>query len=216
MPVGPSVWLLKAIQAADRLRLRALAARHPGLEVHPAASSNFACARYSLARGASLRLGAGAVTERTARRLHFLLEPGAQVEVGEGAWLRTEVGEVYIVAFEGARISIGPDAFLNGCYVSAKRAVTLGRRAWVGPGSRIFDADQHDFDAERPELAEPVSIGDFVWISSDVTILRGVQIGPHAVVGARSLVTKSVPEHTLAYGQPAEPRGKVGDRSRTR
>ena len=50
----------------------------------------------------------------------------------------------------------------------------MGRRVFVGPGSRIFDADQHDFDAERLEEVEPVSIGDHVWIASDVTVLRGV------------------------------------------
>jgi maltose O-acetyltransferase len=49
-----------------------------------------------------------------------------------------------------------------------------------------------------------------------VTILRGVTIGDHSVVGARSLVTRDIPPHTLAFGQPARPRGEVGDRSHTR
>ena len=47
-------------------------------------------------------------------------------------------------------------------------------------------------------------------------MLRGVSIGEHSVVGARSVVTRDVPPHTLALGVPAEPRGVVGDRSRTR
>jgi acetyltransferase-like isoleucine patch superfamily enzyme len=33
------------------------------------------------------------------------------------------------------------------------------------------------------------------------------------VIGTRSLVNRSIPEHTLAFGSPATPRGKVGDRS---
>ena len=80
----------------------------------------------------------------------------------------------------------------------------------------MFDADQHDLDDARPERAEPVAIGDFAWIAADVTVLRGVSIGAHSVVGARSLVTRDVPPHTLAYGQPAVPRGPVGDRTRAR
>ena len=59
-------------------------------------------------------------------------------------------------------------------------------------------------------------IGDFAWIASDVTLMRGVRIGEHAVIGARSLVTHDVPPHSLAYGQPARVHGPVGDRSRAR
>ena len=156
------------------------------------------------------------MTERLRGRLHFHLGPGAQVEVGEGTWLRTEICEVHVIAFAGARIEIGPEAFLNGCHLSAKREVVLGRRAWVGPGSRVFDSDQHDLDAARRERVDRVLIGDHAWIASDVTVLRGVTIGPHAIVGTRSLVTGDVPAHGLAFGVPARVRGVVGDRSKAR
>ncbi len=208
--------LLHSIQALDRVRLRALPILHPGLEIDPSASSNLAHARYALGPGARLSIGPGVVTERNRGALCFSLGPGAQVEIGAGVWLRTELGPVHIVAFEGARMRLGPEVFLNGCHLSAKRELTLGRRAWVGPGSRVFDSDQHDFDADREELAEPVSIGEHVWIASDVTVLKGVSIGEHSVIGTRSLVTRDVPPHSLAYGQPATVRGRVGDRSRVR
>jgi acetyltransferase-like isoleucine patch superfamily enzyme len=207
---------LRAIHAIDRVRLAWLRARLPGLEIDAAASSNLAHARYALARGARLRIAAGVVTERLRGRLHFDLGPGACVEIGENAWLRTEIGEVHVIAFAGARIRIGPESFLNGCHLSSKREVGLGRRVWIGPGSRVFDSDQHDLDVARPERTEPVKIGDHVWISSDVTILRGVTIGSHAVIGTRSLVSNDVPPHGLAFGVPARVRGVVGDRSKTR
>ena len=60
---------------------------------------------------------------------------------------------------------------------------------------------------------EPVTIGDHCWIASDVTVLRGVRIGEQSVVGARSLVSKSIPPHSLAIGSPAQAAGKVGDRT---
>jgi maltose O-acetyltransferase len=210
-----TVLVLRLVQAFDRLRLALRAAREPGLEIDPSASSNLACARFRLGPGARLRIGPGVVTERHAG-LHFLLEPGAQVEVGEGTWLRTEISPVYLVAFAGARIEIGPEGLLNGCHLSAKRELRLGRRVWIGPGTRVFDADQHDRDAERPERVAPVEIGDFAWIASDATVLRGVRIGEHSIVGTRSLVTRDVPPHTLAFGQPAVARGPVGDRSKAR
>jgi len=207
---------LRALRAWDRLRLWRLRALHPGLEIDPTASTNLSAARYALAPGARLRIGPGVVTERLSGALHFELGPGAQVEVGARTWLRTELGAVHVVAFAGARITLGPESFLNACHLSCKGELRLGRRVWVGPGSRVFDADQHDLDADHPEGVQPVTIGDHVWIASDVTVLRGVTIGEHSVVGARSLVTRDLPPHSLAYGQPAERRGEVGDRSGTR
>jgi acetyltransferase-like isoleucine patch superfamily enzyme len=210
------VLFLKALQAFDLMRLRIRMALQPGLDVHPEASSNFAAARFSLAPGARLRIGPGCVTERRRGALSFLLGPGASVEVEEGTWLRTEVGPVYVIAFEGAHIHLGPGSFLNAAYLSAKREVRLGRNANIGLGSRVFDSDQHDRDGDHLEVTEPVRIGDFVWVASEVTILRGVTIGDHSVVGTRSLVTRDIPPHTLAFGVPAQPRGSVGDRSEAR
>jgi acetyltransferase-like isoleucine patch superfamily enzyme len=210
------VLFLKALRAYDRARLRLRMRLQPGLDIHPDASSNFAAAHFSLEPGATLRIGPGAVTERRRGALRFDLRAGATVEVGERVWLRTDGGEVHIAAFEGASIVIGADGFVNGATLSAKRRVRLGRHTFVGLGSRVFDSDQHDFDAERPEQAAPVEIGDHVWIAADATVLRGVSIGDHSVVGTRSLVTRDVAAHTLAYGSPATARGPVGDRSRTR
>jgi len=208
------LWL-HALQAVDRLRLAWLRGR-PGLEIHADASTNLAVARYVVAPDARVRIGARVVTERIPGALQIYAESGAEIEVGEGSWLRTEVGPIHLVAFRGARLVIGPDALLNACHLSAKSRVELGRRVWVGMGTRIFDADQHDLDAERPEVVDPVRVGDHAWIASDVTVLRGVRIGEHSIVGTRSLVTRDVPPHSLAFGQPARTRGIVGDRSKTR
>lgn len=82
----------------------------------------------------------------------------------------------------------------------------------IGPGTRVFDSDQHPKDAENRERSGPVEIEDYVWVASDVTVLRGVTIGTESVVAARALVTRDVPPHTLAVGSPAVPRGEVGDR----
>jgi len=210
------VWILKALCRWDRLRLRWRMWRQPGLEIHPTASSNFAAARYELGPGARLRIGPGATTERRKGWLRFDLGPGAVVEIGARVWLRTNLGPVNVVAFEGAHLELADDAFLNGAHVSAKQSLAIGRGSWVGPGSRIFDADQHDFDDERPEQTAPVRIGAHTWIASDVTVLRGVTIGDHCIVGSRSLVTSDIPDHTLAFGAPARPRGRVGDRTHAR
>lgn len=210
------VWVMRAVAALDRARLRRLARRHPGLEIADGASSALALARFELGPGAQLRIGDGVVTERRSEGVRFHLGAGARVEIGEGTWLRSDVAPVQIVAFDGAVLRTGPRCFLNGCHLSAKREVILGERAWVGPGSRVFDSDQHDLDDARPESTAPVHIGDHVWVAADVTILKGVRIGEHSIVGTRSLVLRDVPPHTLVAGSPAGVCGSVGDRSRTR
>jgi hypothetical protein len=69
-----------------------------------------------------------------------------------GTWLRGETEPTRHRRVRGrAELSARPDSFLNGAHLSAKRSVRLGRRAWVGLGSRVFDSDQHDYDAEHPE-----------------------------------------------------------------
>ena len=206
---------LRATHFVDRQWMRLVALSHPGLEIDPTASPNFWTARFNMAPGARLRIGPRVTTERRRGGVNFLLEEGAVIEIEEDTWLRTELGPVVLCAFAGARMHIGPEALLNGCHLSAKAEVTLGRRAWVGPGSRVFDSDQHDLDTDHPEVFDPVRIGDHAWIASDVTVLRGVRIGNHSVIGARSLVTREIPDHTLAYGIPARPHGTVGDRTRT-
>jgi len=209
-----SHWL--ATQTLDRLHLRWLQWRHPGLRVADSASPALAAARYNLAPDARLEIGPPAATERRPGALNFVLYPGSRVVVERGTWLRTEVGPLTLVAYADARIHVGPHCLFNGCLVSAKRSVRVGAFAMLGPGTRVYDADQHDLDDAHPERFGPVEIGDHAWVSSDVTVLRGVRIGAHSVVGARSVVTANVPPHTLVLGAPAQPRGRVGDRSATR
>jgi acetyltransferase-like isoleucine patch superfamily enzyme len=215
-----SAWARRLVLIAsyqwDRLRLRVLRWLLPGLEIDPSATPAFASARFWVAPGGRLTIGAGAATERNPRALTFLVHDGGEIVIRPGAWLRTQVAPVVLVAFPGARLEVGEEVLLNGCTISAKGEVVIERRAMVGPGSRIYDADQHDLDAERPEVVAPVRVGELAWVASDVTVMRGVTIGAHAVVGARSVVTRDVPPHTLAFGSPAEPRGAVGDRSEAR
>lgn len=207
---------LRALRAWDAGRLAIRTVRSPGLEIHRGASTNFAAARFVLGPGARVVIGDGVAVDRAQGGLLIAAERGALVDIGEGSWLRCAVEPLRIVAFADAELRVGPGSLLNGCYLSAKRSVVLGRGVFVGLGARIFDADQHDFDAERPERIAPVEVGDHSWIAADATVLRGVRIGAHCVVGTRSVVTRDVPDHRFVRGVPAVCGGRVGDRSRSR
>ncbi len=208
-----SIWL-RGIQTWDRFRLRRLMARHAGLEIHPTASSNFASAKFELAAGARLRIGPGVVTERVPGGLHFVVEKGGEIVVGEGGWLHSEHGPLRLIAYESGRIVLEPRCWLNPCHLSAKREVHLGTNCGIGAGTRVFDSDQHPLDEATPEKPKAVRIGRHVWVATDVTILKGVTIGDHSVIGARSVVTRSIPEHSLALGSPARRVRSIGDRSK--
>jgi maltose O-acetyltransferase len=56
----------------------------------------------------------------------------------------------------------------------------------------------------RREWAEPVIIGDNVWIGGSVTILPGVTIGDNVTIGAGSVVTKDIPSNSIAVGNPCK------------
>ena len=204
--------LLRAIQAWDRLRLRILMRRHPGLRIDPTASSNLAVARFELAPGAELVIGPGVVSERLRGEVCFHVESGGRVEVGRATWLRCEVEKLRLVAYPGGRLCIGAECFLNGCQLSAKDRVDVGAGAMLGPGCRVYDSDQHPLDEDTPERPRPVEIGECAWVASDVTVTKGSVIGGHSVIGTRSLVAGRIDDHTLAYGVPAVPRARVGMR----
>jgi len=204
---------LKTIQRFDRWTLRRRHAQFPGLRLDAESSTNLASSHFAIAEGGRLEIGPRVYTERRSMGVHISVAEGASVEIGADTWLRSDLSPVIIFAFPGARIRIGREGFLNGCHLSAKSTLMIGDRVWIGPGSRVFDSDQHDLDAERKEEIRPVTIGDHCWIASDCTVLKGVEIGEQSVVGARSTVTKSMPAHTLAVGSPASAKGTVGDRT---
>ena len=53
-------------------------------------------------------------------------------------------------------------------------------------------------------IAEPIHIGNDVWLGGNVTVLPGVKIGNNVVVGAGAVVTKDIPDNSLALGVPAK------------
>ena len=124
---------------------------------------------------------------------------------GEGITLIGTVVPVEFVSHKGARITIGDHTFINyGSSISSHELVTIGRHCLLGHYTFILDNDEHDLKQHNvtPPSA-PVVIEDHVWIGSRVLILPGVRIGHHSVIGAGSVVTKDVPPHCLAVGNPA-------------
>lgn len=107
----------------------------------------------------------------------------------------------------GCNVFVGENFFANfNLTILDEALVTIGDNCFIGPNVSIYTAC-HPLDAaERNkcvEWAEPVTIGDNVWLGGGVTILPGVTIGDNCVIGAGAVVTHDIPSNTLAVGNPA-------------
>ena len=65
-------------------------------------------------------------------------------------------------------------------------------------------SDPNEHPNDRKLSAKPVIIHDDVWIGEMVSILPGVEIGKGSIIGANSVVTKSIPDYSIAAGNPAK------------
>ena len=104
------------------------------------------------------------------------------------------------------QISLGKRFFANFHLTILDEArVTIGDDCFIGPNVSIYTACHSTDPVERNtrhEWAEPVTIGDNVWIGGSVTILPGVTIGNNVTIGAGSVVTKDIPDNVVAVGNP--------------
>ena len=110
-------------------------------------------------------------------------------------------------------LRIGDHTFLgHGFSVRVASSVRIGAHCYLGPNIKIYDVDGHpqnylDRRANKQvgrSSISPVVIEDDVWIGVDTIILKGVTIGARSIVGAGSVVAKSIPPDSLATGNPAK------------
>jgi len=163
----------------------------------------------------AVELGAGVIIERGMHRVVFHLEENSRVRLGPGCWFQTYITDTIFSCKAGAEIVVGKNSWMAGGLFAATERITVGEHVEVGLGCIIIDSDMHRLDNDAPDPAPaPVTIGSHVWLPSYITILKGVTIGDHCVIGGGSLVTESIPAHSLAVGRPARVIRTIGDRDR--
>ena len=106
----------------------------------------------------------------------------------------------------GYNISVGDNFYANhGLIILDAAKVEIGDNVFIAPNCNIYTAS-HPVDIIQRnkglEYANPVKIGNNVWIGGNVTILPGVKIGDNCTIGAGSVVTKDIPANSIAYGNP--------------
>ena len=140
------------------------------------------------------------------------------VEYGRGA--STYLGTMFDVGTHG-RVKLGDYALVHGARIICDSEITIGDHALISWNVVLMDTYRVPLDLRQrrrelervptrtPRLAcadvpsRPICIASTGWIGFDACVLPGVTIGEGSVVGARSVVTESVPPYTVVAGNPA-------------
>jgi maltose O-acetyltransferase len=132
-------------------------------------------------------------------------------EIGEGTFMLGPIHFHY-----GCHTKIGRNCFMGFNFiVQDDTFVTIGDHCNFGPNTTIVTPLHSMLAHERRPMtckdgkerflcyAKPVKIGNDCWFGANVTVCPGVEIGDNCVIGAGSVVTKSIPANTFAAGVPA-------------
>ena len=106
----------------------------------------------------------------------------------------------------GTNIQVGKNFFANyNCMIIDVARVRIGDNCQMAPNVAIYTAGHPIHPVSRNssyEYGKEVTIGDNVWIGGNTVICPGVHIGDNVVIGAGSVVTKDIPDWTVAAGNP--------------
>ena len=112
------------------------------------------------------------------------------------------------------RLVIGDNAHIgSNSHIGCINSITIGDNLLTGSNVYITDHYHGDSTNENTELAPikrklvskgKVVIGDNVWLGNNVIIMPGVTIGNNVTIGANAVVTKDIPDNSVAVGVPAK------------
>ena len=108
----------------------------------------------------------------------------------------------------GAELTIGNNVGMRSTRYCVHDSVAIGDNVKIGACVLITDTDAHPMNYEVRRTSNegtksaPIAIEDDVWVGAHSIILKGVTIGARSIIGAGSVVTKSIPADCVAAGNP--------------
>jgi acetyltransferase-like isoleucine patch superfamily enzyme len=133
--------------------------------------------------------------------------PAAAVTIGEGVL----VGRNTIIRCRGEQLSVGAGSDIGcNCIIATNTRLEIGRDVLIAAYTYVAAGGRHRFDDKTVPIIRQgfdkrggCRIGDGAWIGAHCTILDGANVGAGAIVGAHSLVNRTLPDMVIAHGAPA-------------
>jgi acetyltransferase-like isoleucine patch superfamily enzyme len=141
------------------------------------------------------------------------IDYGGQIHISANASITDGV----ILAPYGGSIHVGENVFVGPyCVLYGHGGLVIGKDTMIAAHSVIIPSNHGFADREKTISSQPstnfgITIGEDVWIGCGVKILDAVSIGKGCVIGAGTVVNKSLPDYSIAVGVPARIIGKRGD-----
>lgn len=118
--------------------------------------------------------------------------------IGDGSYVASPISGACV-----ASMKIGNGVFINsGMLAMARGGITIEDGVQIAANVQLISNNHDPYDLSVL-TCKPVLIKKDAWIGAGATILPGVSIGKHAIVGAAAVVTKDVPDYGVAVGNPA-------------
>jgi acetyltransferase-like isoleucine patch superfamily enzyme len=128
------------------------------------------------------------------------------IRIGKNCWIE----EYSRITTHGGDVEIGDGSSVNDfTVIRGGGGVRIGNCVRIGPHCVLIGAS-HKYDrtdipiGEQGLTLQPVIVEDGVWIGANCTVLCGVTVGEGSIIGAGSVVTRSIPPYTVAVGNPAK------------
>lgn len=177
------------------------------------------------ALGNFVTIGNGSMLTREFDLFFFRPMQKRYLDIGQNSYLSCQI----LFESEEGYIKIGDYCYIGPSKLISRSSIIIEDYVTIAWGCTIYDHDSHSLDyrermkdnerqiddAHKGVLfiqskdwnvvnSKPIMIHKNAWIGMNVIVLKGVEIGEGAVVGAGSVVTKDVPAWTVVAGNPAK------------
>jgi acetyltransferase-like isoleucine patch superfamily enzyme len=110
----------------------------------------------------------------------------------------------FVRIIKGGCLVLGSGFINEGVEITCASKIIIGHGCAIARGVSIRDFDAHTINIPDYQIAQPIHIGNHVWIGERAMIRKGVTVGDGAVVASGAIVTKNVPPRCIVAGVPAK------------